>query len=309
MSQSGSDLFERRLLIVSGKGGVGKSSVAAAIARLAEQRGKSTLLVSADGSPGAAGLMHEEPEFEARPVRGHLSVMRIDKRSSLSEFTRLQLGPVASIAAGPADNALAFIAESAPGVGELLLVGKYAHEVRTGNWDLVVVDAASSGHLLGELSAASNLGEIASIGMVQRETAWVVDLLADPSVTGVVNVTVAEDLAVSETVEFIDRLERETPAPLAAVVINRTRPRIYSRALREEVDGFLAAKDSEVAPAFTDALRWALSRSDTSAAVDRGLRAVLGSETPFFHIPELFEEGLLDAIGFEIDAELETRNR
>lgn len=287
-------ILDRRLLIVGGKGGTGKSSVAAALAELSAFRGRRTLVVSADGSPGAAGMFGVTPTHSAQEVAANLHVLQIESKASLNEFVKLQLGPL-GVVSGPVANAFSFVAEAAPGVSELLLVGKYAEEARSGDWDLVVVDAASSGHLLGELGAPAGVGEIAPIGRLARETGWVVDLLGDESITGVVNVTLAEEVPVSETLEFVERLHADTPARLAAVVVNRTRPQLYARARREEVDALLGnrpARLSKGAAGVFDAVQIGLDRADVASAIDSRLRAELPSGTPILHIPEL---GVVDS--------------
>ena len=281
-------ILDRRLLIVGGKGGTGKSSVAAALAELSAFRGGRTLLISADGSPGAAGMFGVTPEHEAVETQRNLSVLQIESKASLREFVGLQLGPLGAIGK-PVANAFSFVAEAAPGVSELLLVGKYAHEARSGDWDLVVVDAASSGHLLGELAAPQNVGEIAPVGRLARETGWVVALLADPEITGVVNVTLAEEVPVSETLDFVDRLHTETPARLAAVVVNRTRPQLYARARRAELAELLADRPTRLskgAEGLFDAVEIGLERADVASAIDARLRHELPDEMPVLHVPE-----------------------
>lgn len=237
------------------------------------------------------------PNHLAQQVMANLYVLQIDAKASLNEFVKLQLGPLGAVS-GPVASAFSFVAEAAPGVSELLLVGKYAEETRSGGWDLVVVDAASSGHLLGELAAPAGVGEIARIGRLARETGWVVDLLADESITGVVNVTLAEEVPVSETLEFVERLHTQTPARLAAVVVNRTRPQLYARSRREEVDELLANRPSRLskgASGVFDALQIGLDRADVASAIDALLRTELPVGTPILHIPELGVVGSLRA--------------
>ncbi len=281
-------LLDRRLLVVGGKGGTGKSLVAASIAELASMRNQKVLLISADGSPGAAGLFGVTPKHEATAVSRSLSVLQIESQASLNEFVRLQLGPLGPIAT-PVARAFSFVAEAAPGVAELLLVGKYAHEARRGAWDLVVVDAASSGHLLGELAAAGNVQEIAPVGRLAKETGWMIDLLGDPEITGVVNVTLAEEVPVSETIEFVEKLHSSTPAHLAAVVVNRTRPQLYARTPREELDAMLADPPSRMTKGVSgllEAVQIGLDRADVASAIDRRLGAFLERDTPVLHVPE-----------------------
>jgi anion-transporting ArsA/GET3 family ATPase len=281
-------ILDRRLLIVGGKGGTGKSVVAAALAELSAFRGQRTLLVSADGSPGAAGMFGIVPGHDAVEVAANLSVLQIESKASLAEFVKLQLGPLGAVS-GPVASAFSFVAEAAPGVAELLLVGKYAEEARSGNWDLVVVDAASSGHLLGELAAPTGVGEIAPIGRLARETGWVVELLGDAEVTGVINVTLAEEVPVVETLEFVERLHDETPASLAAVVVNRTRPQLYARSRRESLDSVLAdrpARMTKGAHDVFDAVQIGLDRADVALAIDERLRAELPENMLVLHVPE-----------------------
>jgi len=282
------DLLDRRLLIVGGKGGTGKSLVAAALAELASFRGLKALLVSADGSPGAAGLFGIEPGHEAIEVARNLSVLRIESEASLQEFAKLQLGALGAVA-GPVARAFNFVADAAPGVSELLLVGKYAHEARSGEWDLVVVDAASSGHLLGELAAPSNVADIAPVGRLARETGWMIALLGDPEVTGVVNVTLAEEMPVSETLDFVGRLADETPASLAAVVVNRARPQLYARSTRQSLEDLLEDRPSRLslgAAALLDGVQIGLDRADVASAIDARLRNELPTGTGILHVPE-----------------------
>ena len=285
-------LFDRRLLIVGGKGGTGKSTVAASLAELGAYRGQRTLLISADGSDGAAGMFGERPGYDAIEIRNNLSVLRIDRRSSLTEFVRVQLGPL-GVVAGPIASAFSFVADAAPGVAELLLVGKYAHEARSGAWDLVVVDAPSSGHLLGELAAPIEVGSLAPVGRLADETRWMFELLSDESITGVVNVTLAEELPVVETLEFVDTLHSSTPARLAAVIVNKTRPQLYSKTQRAAVEALLdnpPKRLSRGAAGLLAGTRIGLDRADVSAEVDARLRSELPPGVPVLHVPEFAGE-------------------
>ncbi len=288
-------LLDRRLLFIGGKGGTGKSTIAAATASLAASTGKNVLLISADGSPGAAGMFGVRPVFDATEVEVGLHVLQIERTASLDEFVRVQLGPLGAVA-GPVAGAFSFVADAAPGVGELLLIGKCTHEARTGDWDLVVVDSASSGHLLGELAAPANVAEIAPIGRINRETGWMIDMLGDADFTGIVNVTLAEEVPVAETLDFVDALHATTPARLASVVVNRTRPQLYARSKRAEVDALLTERPAKLthgADGLLDAVEIGLARADIASAIDRQLRQSLPTGVDILHVPEL---GVVDDI-------------
>lgn len=300
-------ILDRRLLIVGGKGGTGKSSIAAALAQLGALRGKRTLVISADGSPGAAGMFGVVPGHKHVEASPNLSVLQIDSNASLGEFIKLQLGPLGGVA-GPVAKALSFVADAAPGVSELLLVGKYAEETRSGDWDLVVVDAASSGHLLGELAAPAGVAEIAPIGRLARETSWIIDMLSDPETTGVVNVTLAEEVPVSETLEFVERLHRDTPASLAAIVVNRTRPQLYTVRSRAALDELLDSPPTRLSlggRGLLSAIEIGIQRADVASAIDARLRSELPGGLPIVHIPEFgvvdeLQRSIRDALADEL---------
>lgn len=288
-------ILDRRLLIVGGKGGTGKSLVAASLAELSAFRNQRTLLISADGSPGAAGMFGVDPSHSEIEVRRNLSVLKIESQGSLDEFVRMQLGALGALS-GPVARAFSFVATAAPGVAELLLVGKYAHEARSGNWDLVVVDAASSGHLLGELAAPEGVAAIAPVGRLSRETGWMIDLLGDPEVTAVINVTLAEEVPVSETIEFVSKLHDTTPAKLGAVVVNRTRPQLYARSLRAEVDALIADPPARMTigtEGLLDGIQIGLDRADVASAIDGRLKTALPEGVPILHVPEF---GVVDEL-------------
>jgi anion-transporting ArsA/GET3 family ATPase len=126
------DLLDRRLLLVTGKGGVGKSTVAAALAVLAAEQGKRTLLceVDAKGALGACLESRDRVEFAPREVLPGLWLMAMDTEESLREYLSLNLRVPLVTRLGPLARALDFLAAAAPGVKELLVVGKLCWEVR-----------------------------------------------------------------------------------------------------------------------------------------------------------------------------------
>ena len=147
------DLLDHKLLFVSGKGGVGKSTVAAALALLASQRGMRTLACEIDAKGNLADFFEAGPtDYTPREVQPNLYAMSMDTEASLQEYLRLQMRLPAIARIGPLARAFEFVATAAPGVREILTVGKPVWEVREGNFDLVVVDAAATGHIVGQLA-------------------------------------------------------------------------------------------------------------------------------------------------------------
>src|SRR3546814_17541486 len=112
--------------------------------------------------------------------------MSMDTEESLKEYLRLQLKVPLVARIGPLARTFDFVANAAPGVKEILTVGKLLWEVREEHYDLVVVDAVASGHITGQLAAPQAIQQLVQVGMVRDQTDWMIEILADASRTGVV---------------------------------------------------------------------------------------------------------------------------
>src|SRR5664279_2128690 len=147
-------LLDLKLVFVTGKGGVGKTTVASAMALLATLQGKRVLICEVDAKGDVAGFYEAPPTvFKEREVLPGLFAMTMDTEASLREYLKLQLRIPVVGRIGPLAKAFDFVATAAPGVREILTVGKLCYEVRERNYDLVVVDAPASGHIVGQLAA------------------------------------------------------------------------------------------------------------------------------------------------------------
>jgi anion-transporting ArsA/GET3 family ATPase len=151
-------LLERKLLFVTGKGGVGKTTIAAALALLAAQHGKKTLVGEVDAKGNLADFYEVgETSFEPREVVTNLWAMSMHTEESLKEYLRLQLKIPVLARIGPLARTFDFVAQAAPGVKEVLTVGKFLWEVREKHYDLIVVDAAATGHVVAQLAAPEHI--------------------------------------------------------------------------------------------------------------------------------------------------------
>ena len=204
-------LLDRRLLFVTGKGGVGKTSMAAAIGMLAAEQGKRTLVCEVDAKGNLADFLECEPVgFDPVEVASGLSVMAMDTEESLKEYLSLQLRVPLLARVGPLAKSFDFVATAAPGVKEILTVGKLCWEVRERSYDLVVVDAPATGHVVAQLAAPQAINELVKVGRVREQTKWMVDILSDPAQTAAVIVAAPEEMPVTETLELAERIRDET---------------------------------------------------------------------------------------------------
>jgi anion-transporting ArsA/GET3 family ATPase len=230
-------LLDKRLLIVTGKGGVGKSTVAAALGWIAAAQGKRVLLCEFDakGDLAAAlegvGAKNREPlRFEPRQVYPGLFAMAMDPEESLKEYLRINLRIpfVARISA--LSSVFDFLANAAPGVREIVTIGKVAFDVKQREFDLVVVDATATGHVLGQLRAPQAINELVGAGMIRSQTAWMLEILDDPETTGLVVVSTLEEMPVTETLELLAAVKSQTNIHPACVVANRILPAPFTSA-------------------------------------------------------------------------------
>lgn len=240
-------LLQRQLLFVTGKGGTGKSTVAAALAELAAARGLRTLVCEMDAK-GALAHAFEVGElgFVPRELRPNLFAMVMNTEDSLREYLRLFVRIPLIGRLGPLAHTFDFVADAAPGVKEILAVGKLCYEVRERHYDVVVVDAEASGHVVAQIDAPRAIRELVHVGMVREQTEWMMAILADATRTGVVVVTTPEEMPVTETVELVRSVQQSTTVDVATVVANRMLPQWFDAA-EQEVFALVASPAAEQA--------------------------------------------------------------
>jgi anion-transporting ArsA/GET3 family ATPase len=310
-------ILDRRLLFVTGKGGVGKTTVAAALGLLAAREKKRTLVCEVDAKGNLADFYEMTPPgFDPVQVQPNLHVMSMNTEESLKEYLSLQLKLPLLAKIGPLARTFDFLANAAPGVKEILTVGKLGWEVREKHYDLVVVDAPATGHIVGQLRAPQAINELVQVGLVRDQTGWLKDILADPAQTGVVIVASPEEMPVTESLELIDRLHEETDVDVASLVVNRVLPELFGRGEEEvferlrqpEMAGALATAAGGPVDSVLEAARLAVTLRRTRAGHLARLRAGVDPTMPILYVPELFARGhglrvtnqVADALGAEL---------
>jgi anion-transporting ArsA/GET3 family ATPase len=314
-------LLDRRLLFFTGKGGVGKSTVTAATALLAAERGKRVLLVEVDAKNNLTALFEHAPVgFEPRQVHPGIFAMQMDTEASLREYLKVQARVPVFGRIGPLARAFDFVATAAPGVKEILTVGKVVWELRESiqgraDWDLIVVDAAATGHVISQLDAPGAIQDLVQVGPVRAQTDWMVELLSDPALTALNVVTAPEEMPVNETIELVARARAELDVPLGVVIVNRVLPELFTHADEDVFEALrsptatatLLDRAGPGAAAVLDAARLAVSMRRSRSVHLAHLREQV--DLPLLLLPYLFvrDHGMrvthmvADALGQELE--------
>jgi len=216
------------VLIVAGKGGVGKTTVSAALARAAAMAGLSTLIVEVEGKSGLAGLFHQPPfdyeEVVLAPGGGPGGESDVRARTltpddALVEYLETHgMGRISRRLA--AAGAMDVVATAAPGIKDILILGKVKQLERGGAADVIVLDAPAAGHAIRFLRSARGLLDAVHVGPINTQAQDVLDMLTDPERCQVVLVTLPEETPVNELVETAYSLEDEVGIMLGPVVVN-----------------------------------------------------------------------------------------
>lgn len=316
-------LLDRHVLLVSGKGGVGRSTVAGAVALAAAERGRRTIVCEVAGQDRLARL-HDERGVESGhevQLAPNLWSIAIDPRTALREWLGSQLGSrrLAGILAG--SSIFGHFAAAAPGTHEMATIIKVfelaqrsAHKPRARHrdgdsdgdgYDLVVVDAPATGHFMGMIRTPRTFARLARLGPIRRQADRVGEMLADPAGTAYLGVATAEELPVTETIDLHRRLSDELGRGLDAIVVNGLGPERYSGAELARLD------DLQGAPPVAAAAMASARREDHRGRAQRTQvrRLRRRAEGPVVTLPYLVEGaidlGALDRLGRALATKLD----
>jgi anion-transporting ArsA/GET3 family ATPase len=227
---------QSHVLVVAGKGGVGKTTMTAALARMAADAGKSVLIVELEGKSGiTAAFGHREDlgyddvllapagQRGSRGVTGSVRARRLTPDDALMEY--LEDHGLRRVSKRLAHSGVLDVVSTAiPGIRDVLVLGKVKQLEREALADLILVDAPATGHAITFLTSAAGLVSAARGGPLRTQAQDVVDLLSDPARCRVILVTLPEELPVSETIESAYTLEDKAGVQLGPVIVNACDP-------------------------------------------------------------------------------------
>jgi len=233
-----------QLHVVTGKGGTGKTTVAAALAMSLAGQGKKVLLCEVEGRQGIAQLFDVPPlPYEERRIAvglggGEVYALAIDPEAALLEYLAMYYRLGRAGKALDKFGIIDFATTIAPGVRDVLLTGKVyeAARRREGNrfsYDAVIMDAPPTGRITRFLNVNSEVAGLAKVGPIRRQADSIMQMMRSPE-THVHLVTVLEEMPVQETIDGIAELTSER-LPVGHVILNLVRPPVLSVATRESL--------------------------------------------------------------------------
>jgi anion-transporting ArsA/GET3 family ATPase len=285
----------KRLLFVTGKGGVGKSTASIALGLVAARQGRRTMVAELASQERTQRLFERDGElFQELRLAENLYTISIDPQHAMEEYLEVKVGALGH--ALSSSRLFSAFAMATPGMRELLSIGKvwelaqFERRTKGGQpYDLVIVDAPSTGHGLGLLRTPATFAGIARVGPVAHQARTIAATIADRSVTGVVAVATAEEMPVNETIGLGQAL-REGGLELDLVIANGLYPCRFGPSDVEELTAALQRTRSRRS---RSALRAALSE-EARARSQRTQRDRLENEAggPVIDLPYVFAEQL-----------------
>jgi anion-transporting ArsA/GET3 family ATPase len=299
-------LLDKRVVFVTGKGGVGKSTVAAALGLVATRRGQRTIICEVAQQERMSSVFHTKGVgYHETEIADDLYAFSIDPQRALEEYLQLQIKvkPIYDLLFK--NRVFTYFAAATPGLRELVTIGKVwelaqlDRRVKRGaKYDLVIVDAPATGHGIGILRTPKTFSDIARVGPVKRQADAIYEFITDPDLTSVCAVAWPEEMPVNETLDLQRNLRMELGLGLDQIFMNGLYPELFSAGEAATLRDRLESADGEGPVVLRAAVRAALSEHRRATA-QRGqlqrLRAESGEhvlELPFLFRPRIDMEAV-----------------
>ncbi len=230
------EIFDKRLLFISGKGGVGKSTLCSALALSASRMGKRVLIVEMDEKERISRLFGTpEVGYEGAFVHPNIFVRNLLPKFAMDEFVRMRVA-IKTIARQILESPIYkhFVA-AAPGLKEFVTLGKIVmleeEKERRGKprYDVIIVDAPATGHGVAFLRIPFAAAETLNVGWVKKQAEHIIELITDPARTSLNIVTLPEEMPVNETIEMCRDVQELLDIPIGHIIINSVYPQILRK--------------------------------------------------------------------------------
>jgi anion-transporting ArsA/GET3 family ATPase len=285
------------LVIVTGKGGVGKTTVSVALGMRAAAEGKRTIVCEVSAQENASRMFeHTTVGFHEVELEENLWAISIDPDESMREYVLLQLKVRAMRDMLFRSRIFNYLAAATPGLKELVTIGKIwelaqlDRKVKSGRkYDTVIVDAPATGHGVGFLQTPRTFANIARVGPIHSQAQTLDNFITDHENTGVAIVALPEEMPVNETAALEHDLVEEVGVAVDRVYLNGLYPERFSKAEAETLTALAAAEEGATKAAARAALsEFGRARSQRAQLARLRRRA----EAPVKTLPFLFEPDL-----------------
>ena len=219
-------ILNRRLLIISGKGGVGKTTIAAALGAMAARHDLRVLVAEIEGKNALSSLLAAPPlTSEPRELRPGLWAMHVSPEEALSEYFEVQFHAKRVVKPLVTSQLVYYVTHAAPGLRDILMLGKIWYQVaRKGEFDLAILDTPAAGHAVSMLRSPEGFLEAVPVGTLAGHARRVSDWLHDPEQVAVHLVSLAEETPVKETLQTTRLLEERVHMNVDRVHLNMLYP-------------------------------------------------------------------------------------
>ncbi len=231
------EILNKKLLVVSGKGGVGKTSIATALALIAAQQGKKTLIAEINAAERIASLFGiKKIGYQETPIAENLSAINIDPHSAFEEYIIEQIHSKRLYKLVFEHKFVRNFLDATPGLNELLEIGKiWTLTEKTKNatgekskYDLVIVDAPATGHGLAFLDVPQVVTKAVRIGPLKTKASQIMELIQDKKKTLLLITTLSEEMPVNESLEMLQKAKTEVKIATGPVIVNALFPHLFS---------------------------------------------------------------------------------
>lgn len=312
-------VLDRRLLIISGKGGVGKTTVAAALGVLAARHDRKVLLVEVEGRKTLSGIFDLPPLTETpTEVHAGLFAMNVSPTQALQEYFEIQLHMKRIARPLISSQLVYYVTHAAPGLRDILMLGKVWHDaVRKREFDLIVLDTPAAGHAVSMLRSPEGFLQAVPVGPLATHARQVAEWLKDPQQVSIHLVSMAEEMPVSETIETTHMLEEIAGIDVNGVYVNMLYPPLFRQESPALTLEFLSEESDRVGGGIDEQMLRGLASCasfyNSRRALQQEHRKTLGDnleqtapivDLPFFFV-ESFGTAQIDDMADAIEAQLQ----